>query len=168
MEKDPAIVARLAREKEDENWRFRTYLKMTSRSATFINQLAARLGSEAEASMNCTTCGACCRANHVPLTQDEENRLASLMSLPVVEFHDRHMERDDEGEWTLNANPCPFLQGTRCGVYRDRPDACRGYPYIGGDVATLMVGIIERAGTCPIVFKMLEQLKAALGFDRYR
>jgi hypothetical protein len=31
-----------------------------------------------------------------------------------------------------------------------------------------MVGIIERAEVCPIVFEMLEELKERLGFHRYR
>jgi hypothetical protein len=30
MEKDPQIVARLAAEREDENWRFRSFLKRLS------------------------------------------------------------------------------------------------------------------------------------------
>lgn len=53
-------------------------------------------------------------------------------------------------------------------MYEDRPEVCRGYPYVGGDVPSRMVGIIERAGTCPVVFEMLERLKDMLGFRRYR
>ncbi len=30
-----------------------------------------------------------------------------------------------------------------------------------------MAGIIERAGTCPIIFDMLERLKEAVGFRRF-
>jgi uncharacterized protein len=169
MEKDPSIVARLAADLEDENWRFRTFVKMGhGLSRAKMNALAERLGRAAEAQMDCTTCGACCRDNCVPLSPEEQDRLADKLGLLVGDFAEQFMTLDDDGEPAMEATPCRFLDGTRCSVYECRPDACRGYPYIGGDVATRMLGILERAGTCPIVFEMLEQLKQATGFGRYR
>lgn len=166
MEKNPHTVVRLAAEREDENWRFRSFLRcLPPRRRREIDRLAARFGREAEARMDCTACGACCRSCHVPVEDAEVERLAGRLSLPVQSFREQHMEPDDDGEPALRA-PCVFLQGNRCGVYEDRPQACRGYPYIGGHIASRMVAIIERAGTCPIVFDMLERLKEASGFRR--
>ena len=168
MEKNPETVAWLAAQKEDENWRFRSFLKMLPpRRRARADALATQLGRDAEAQMDCTTCGACCRANHVPVTDVEIERLAGRVQLPVLSFHERYLDTDDDGEPAIDANPCPFLEGTRCSVYEDRPEPCRAYPYIGGDVAARMIGIIERAGTCPIVFEMVEQLKRRLVFRRY-
>src|SRR5688572_19293853 len=121
MEKNPAIVAQLASGKEDENWRFRTFLKqLSSRRLRSIDRMAEQFGREAEAEMDCRTCGACCRSCHVPLEEDEIERLAGRLSLPVLEFRKRHMDIDDDHEPALKA-PCVFLDGTVCSVYEDRP-----------------------------------------------
>ncbi|HOB73228.1 MAG TPA: YkgJ family cysteine cluster protein [Phycisphaerae bacterium] len=168
MEKDPHTVARLAAERKEENWRFRSFLKRQSlRRTREIDRLAAQFGREAEAQMDCTTCGACCRSCHVPVDEAEVERLAARLNLPVSSFREQHMDPLDDDEPALRA-PCVFLEGNRCGIYEDRPEACRGYPYIGGNIASRMIAIIERAETCPIVFEMLERLKEASGFHRYR
>ncbi len=163
METNPEIVARRASDLEEENWRFRTFVKMAGSPAR-IDALAARLGREAEARMDCTTCGACCRDNCIPISDEEKLRLARRRDMSAEAFEQTHMTRDDDDEPAIDARPCPFLDGTVCSVYEDRPDACRGYPYIGGHVASRMPGIIERAAACPIVFEMLEQMKDAVGF----
>lgn len=168
MEKDPQIVARLALRKEDENWRFRTFLKhLSSRRARQADQLAERFGREAQARMDCRTCAACCRHCHVPVDEAETDRLAGRLGLPILEFRRQHMDPDDDGDPALRA-PCVLLDGSLCSVYEDRPAACRGYPYIGGEIAPRMIAVIERARECPIVFEMLERLKTAVGFERFR
>lgn len=167
MIKDPDQVARLAAEREEENWRFRTWLKMLRPArAAKASRLAEEFGREAEAAMDCTACAACCRSHQVPVIEAEIQRLASRLSLPVLTFERVHTE-DVEGERVLRT-PCPLLDGTRCGVYQDRPEPCRTYPCIGGDIVSRMVAIIERASVCPIVFDMLERLKPATGFLRRR
>lgn len=168
MEKDPDTVARLAAAKEDENWQFRTFIKMGRVPRRRLNTLAAQLGRQAQEQMDCTTCAACCRDNCIPLSREERTPLARHAGLSEQEFTERHITADDDGEPAMMAKPCHFLDGTRCSVYEDRPEACRGYPYVGGDVATRLLGILERAATCPIIFEMLEQLKAELRFRRFR
>jgi len=85
----------------------------------------------------------------------------------VLEFQQRYLDRDDDNHVAIDANPCFYLEDSRCMVYVQRPQACCDYPYIGGDVRSGMVGILERAATCPIIYEMLEQLKNTLGFYRY-
>ena len=67
-------------------------------------------------------CGACC-TNHddyayVYLDEGEVEALAAELDLPVDAFRRRYTE-DDDG-WTvlrMDQPDCPFLDGTRCGVY---------------------------------------------------
>lgn len=169
MEKDPQQVARLAEKRRDENWRFRTFLKMLNpRRQREVNRIAEQYGREAESQIDCRECGACCRDNVIPVNEQEIARLAKRLSLSPAEVREKWISHDEAEEDHIDARPCPFLNGNLCTVYEDRPDCCRGYPYIGGDIATRTIGIIERAGTCPIIFDMLERLKDAVEFRRYR
>lgn len=169
MEKNPDVIARLAAEREDENWRFRTYLRTASRlSEGRVDRLAEKIGRAAEAQMDCTTCGACCRDIIVPVNTEEQVRLARRLGLSPEQFAERYLVTNDDDEPAIEARPCPFLDGNRCSVYEDRPEVCRGYPYVGGNIRSRMIGIIERAETCPIIFHMLEELKDAVGFRRFR
>jgi len=169
METDPEVVAKQAERLGDENWRFRTYVKHGGRVGRGrVNSLARRFGQEAESQMDCLTCGACCRDNTVPVPAAEAKRLAKRLGISVEEFRRTYLLTELDDEPAIEAHPCPFLEGNACSVYEDRPKVCRGYPYVGGDVPSRMIGIIERAETCPIIFDMLERLKEALGFRWYQ
>jgi uncharacterized protein len=169
MEKNPDIVARLGDEREHENIRFRTFLKMASHQLVQrVNEVARQAGEEAARQMDCTACAACCRDNLIPMSDEEIVRLAARIGVDRDSFEKQYLVRDDlDHQPALDAQPCPFLLDNRCTVYEDRPDACKGYPYVGGDLPSRMWGIIERAETCPIIFEMLQQTKLAIGFDRF-
>jgi Fe-S-cluster containining protein len=166
--KDPEIIARESAARTPGHWRFDAFLRMARLPAARVDALATRLGREAEAQMNCRSCAACCRDNWIPLSDDEVLRLARCRGLEIEAFRSRYLAREGDSAWVIDARPCPFLDHGTCSVYDHRPEACRGYPYIEGNVRSRMPDIIERAGVCPITFEMLEQLKQKLGFGSYR
>ncbi len=167
METDPAIVARLAAERREENWQFRTFLTSCSRiSDARLNTLARRFGEEAARRIDCLSCGACCRDIVVPLVDEEIAAMARCKGMAESEFRRRYVRRTDEHDAAFDVGPCPLQEGTACTVYPCRPEPCRGYPYIGSDVRSHSLAILERAATCPIVFQMLERLKDELHFRR--
>jgi Fe-S-cluster containining protein len=79
-------------------------------------------------------CGACC-TNHgefayVYLEGDDLARLAAFCKVDPATFRERYTALDD-GEVVLRMDEpaCPFLDGTRCGVYPVRPTQCRTFPF---------------------------------------
>ena len=79
-------------------------------------------------------CGACC-TNHgdyayVYLVGDDLARLAALLELTEEECADRYTELEDGDRVLRMDDPaCPFLEGSRCGVYDARPRQCRTFPF---------------------------------------
>jgi len=163
--KNPELVARLAEAMDAENWQFRSFMMCYCRiSSARLNTLAARLGNDAAAQMECLDCGACCRETIIPLDDEDIAALAQATGLSTAAFRERYVRTTEGHEQAIDGHPCPFQEGTRCTVYEVRPKVCRGYPYIGGDIRSRTIGILERAQPCPIVFEMVEQLKRRLGF----
>ena len=164
---DPAKVVELAARNADQDRYFAMFLTAFCRwPDAKLNRVAARLGRAAAAAMDCTTCGACCRQNVVPVVDEEVERLATRLRLAVLEFRGRFVMAEAGHASCIDAHPCPFLSGNRCGVYEDRPEPCRGYPYVEGDVRSRLLDIMDRIGVCPIVFEQWQRLKEETGFTR--
>ncbi len=73
-----------------------------------------------------------------------------------------HLRKEGDG-LVFARLPCPLLDGTRCSCYSDRPRDCRSYPHLHEkDMTSRLIGVLENAGICPIVFSTLERLKAQL------
>ena len=163
----------LAQEKEDENWRFRQFLKGRCELAPEeIDQRVVAATERVWAGIDCTNCANCCREVRPTLSEEEARRLAQRMEMAPQPFIEAYLERTepgDENPWQTRTTPCPFLKDNRCSVYDDRPADCRGYPYLyEPDFVFRTMGMIERTSTCPIVYEVMEELKGSLGFVRQR
>ena len=140
--RDPDRVSQLAAGKRDENSDLRAFLKWEGPPPTLVDRLFHRLQAEVSAEIDCTECARCCR------------ELSPVRKAPPRE--------DGEG-LVFARTPCPLLDGTRCSCYRDRPEDCRSYPHLHKkDMTRRLLGVLGNAGVCPIVFSVLERLKAEL------
>jgi uncharacterized protein len=166
-------IRALAKEKEDENWRFRQFLKQQcyldpSDVDTQVRETTKRVW----AGIDCTACANCCREVPPTFSEEEVSRLAQRLGMALQQFIDAYLERTENGEenpWQTRTKPCPFLKENRCSVYEDRPADCSGYPYLyEPDFVFRTMGMIERTFTCPIVYQVTEELKQSLGFSRQR
>jgi intergrase/recombinase len=96
MEKDPQQVERLAEKRRDENWRFRTFLKMLSRQRQQeVNRMAEQYGRESESQIDCRKCAACCRDNAIPVSKEEIARLARQLGLSPEEVRAKYISHDE-------------------------------------------------------------------------
>lgn len=163
-------LEKLAAEKEDENWRFRSFLKfydgMTDEE---LDSLVFQIADDVSSKIDCTNCGRCCTKLKPICSEQDQQRLAAGLAIMVEQLREQYLEydeSDDEPGWRMKNTPCPFLQDKKCIVYENRPDNCRDYPYLHKpDFSYRTWGMIERTFTCLIVFQVMEELKEKLNFQ---
>jgi Fe-S-cluster containining protein len=162
------LIQRYAARREDENWRFRTYVK--HRLKMEDDQLDAVVQETTDAvwsQIDCTRCAQCCRTLQVVVDHQDAARLAKRLNMSASEFKRRYMKFDEHKEGYFAASPCPFLKENACSVYEDRPKACRDFPYLHEPkFRTRMITFIENTALCPIVYNTCERLKTRLQFRR--
>ena len=170
---DPIRVPILARDKHEENWRFRQFLKgRCNIGSDELDRRVREMTDRIWSGIDCTTCANCCKTVHPTLSDAEVERLARRLGLERQQFVDRYLEPnepDDDNPWRTRSTPCPFLDDNRCTVYEDRPADCRRYPYLHEpDFTSRTIAMIERTVNCPIVYEVIEELKRSTGFARRR
>jgi Fe-S-cluster containining protein len=169
--KDPQEVERLVRQREDENWDFRAWIKGHGPDDDELNGLVQELTDEVWAEIDCTRCANCCRVTSTVVVPDEFMLLARALGLDIEEFKATVLHFDHEEKcWEL-AEPCPLLDGNLCRAYDERPQQCRDYPNLHTDFRSHSISRFTNAEICPIVFNVIEALKFELrwpGLRRWR
>jgi Fe-S-cluster containining protein len=162
------LIQRYAAKREDENWRFRSFVKHRLRMEDEELDAVVKETTDAVWSkIDCTMCAHCCRTLQVVVDHEDAERLARRLGMKPAEFKRRYVKFDERQEGYLASTPCPFLKENICSVYEDRPKACRDFPYLHEPgFRTRMITFIENTATCPIVYNTCEQLKTRLDFRR--
>ena len=169
IETDPKITAVLAARVEQENWRFRSYLKMTERPSHEIDAIVHRLYRAVSAKIDCRACRNCCRGT-LPIVDDKQiAAMARGLDMPEDDFRARYIEKAEggfSGEFTFNADPCPMLDGGDCRVEACQPEDCRSFPHIQKDEFVFRLrSVVHNTLICPIVYNVVELLKNELRYD---
>jgi Fe-S-cluster containining protein len=170
---DLVQIRRKAEEKDDENNRFRLFLKSKCHlKAEEIDERVFAATRRIWAGIDCTECANCCKKVKPGFSEEEVDRLARRLAMSRQRFIETYLELSEpysDNPWTTRTTPCPFLKDNRCSVYEDRPADCSGYPYLyKSDFVFRTRGMIERALTCPLVYEVMDELKKSLGFLRWR
>ena len=169
MAPDLVQIRALAKEKEDENWRFRRFIKSNDLDPNEMDQQVFETTRRVWAGIDCTACANCCREVRPTFGEEDVKRLAGRLGVSRQHFIDAYLQRTEDATnpWETRTTPCPFLRDNRCSVYEDRPADCKGYPYLyEPEFAFRTMDMIERTFTCPIVFEVIEELKQSWGFTR--
>ncbi len=161
IETDLIRIRTISRKKEQENWEFRAFLKGNCSSGR-LDSLLHRLYREIAASIDCTTCGNCCREILPLLVQEDIERFAQGFDISPKELTDQYAVKEEDGI-TFSRTPCPFLHERRCTNYEARPKDCSSYPHLlKENMMSRLMGVVENYSICPIVFNVYEALKREL------
>ncbi len=161
MQTDPKVVAELAAERQEQNWRFRTFLKNLELDSEELDAIVHRHYEDVASQIDCGACGNCCRVILPMLQASDVARLACGLNLSESQLVDRLLvSGDEENTFTFNKKPCPLLSGNRCTAYTSRPENCRSFPHLHKENFVFrLIQAVENGSICPIVFNVLERLK---------
>jgi Fe-S-cluster containining protein len=170
IETDPDRVAELARQREDDNWAFRSYLKGADIPLSRLDRLVHELAVEVAAQVDCKACANCCKKMVPRLTRADIERLATHLGLTAAAFKLQFLREDEDGDGLVIKDlPCPFLKDNACTVYDQRPSQCRSFPHLHKrDFVFRLIQVVSNTSRCPIVFAVYEQLKRELWRGRGR
>jgi len=164
----PSEVAAKAQRLEQQNYEFRTFLKIHADCDELDSQFL-KLHKELFANYDCSKCTNCCRSYNLELDEDEVEKVAKFLKITKDELTTKylvHEDIDDEKQDEFKHKPCSFLDDDgSCQIEDCKPNACKDYPFTDKpDRLSSMLSVIDHASVCPVVFEILERLKMLYGF----
>jgi Fe-S-cluster containining protein len=110
--------------------------------------------------IECLQCANCCKHYSPRFKTPDIKRISKHLKMRESEFIEKYLVVDEEGDFVVNAKPCPFLgSGNHCSIYEQRPSDCRRFPYTDEDVFIKRTQLTLKNSTfCPITYYVLEKI----------
>jgi Fe-S-cluster containining protein len=152
--------------KEEENLAFRTFVKTgLELSDRRLNAVVQEITEQVWSDIDCRTCANCCKIRQPALSRHEAQRIATHLGMTLQDLVAQYLTSDaDVGKYTTQQCPCPFLEDNLCTIYTVRPAVCKNYPHLHRNLRSRLWQLLDNASVCPIVYNVLESLKARFGF----
>ena len=159
-------LKKLANKKENENYRFRTYLKEHADEEELDEQFK-KLHNKYFKIYDCSKCRNCCRKLGISMNEDELNKICNYLNLDKVKFKNERLN-ENYGEYSFKNKKCEFLDKCNNCIIKDcLPSTCREYPYTNKEERLFsLLTIINNASICPVVYEILEELKKIYKFKK--
>ncbi len=148
-----------AQKSREENKRF--FEKLKKKTPKDLDEKFSAFHDEAFEHIDCLQCANCCKTTGPLFLQKDIERLAHHFRIKPAKFIEQYLHIDEDGDYVLNALPCPFLgEDNYCSVYESRPNACREYPHTNQrKMHTIFKETLSNTAVCPAVFEIVERLK---------
>jgi len=155
-------VRKLAQDARDENERF--FKQLRKKPPKNLDEIVHELHDEAFDSFDCLSCANCCGSISPMMTNKDVERLTKPLKIKPSQVIEQYMHLDEDHDYVFNNSPCPFLMADNyCAVYEFRPKACREYPHTDRRRFSQLLSLtLKNCEVCPIVFMVVEKLKAKL------
>lgn len=115
---------------------------------------------EAFEKIDCLECANCCKTTS-PIFRDVDiRRLGKRLRMTEANFIATYLKRDEDGDYVLTTAPCPFLgEDNYCGVYEDRPLACKEYPHTDRKNMYQILNLTRKnMEVCPAVVEVMKKI----------
>ena len=165
----PRKVKFMAKKKENENIRFRSYLKNHADEKELDEQFL-RLHNELFEGYDCNRCRNCCKLFYGGIPEEDIQKDAEYLKMSKEQFVDTFLQKDEmNGEFRTKHKPCDFLQENgECKLGECRPENCKKYPYTNQpERLGSLYSVLEAVEICPVAFEIYEKLKSEYGFSAY-
>jgi hypothetical protein len=162
MIRDMQQIATLAKQKREENERFRVFIK--SIPTKQLDRKVFQLSEEITSQIDCTQCANCCKTIEPGVSEGEIERLAAYNRQSTNDFIKEFISQEPgTGIHYLHQQPCIFLQDHKCSIYNGRPASCADYPHLHRPQFKFRFkAVMNQYEICPIVFNVVERLKTEL------
>ncbi len=166
----PENIKKEAKKKEDENIRFRTYLKSHAEEEE-LDQQFLDLHNELFKDYDCSKCRNCCKMYHGSIPAEILESASEQLKLSKEQFIDFFLKRNEiTGDYETKHMPCDFLdEEGECKLGECRPDSCKNYPYTNQpERLWSLYSVLEAVEVCPVAFEIFERQKKEYGFRSRR
>ncbi len=112
------------------------------------------------AATDCLQCANCCRTLGPAIYDKDIERMAKALRMKPSEVVSQYLRVDEDKDYVFKSMPCPFLMPDNyCSIYEYRPKACREYPHTDRKKFVQIYNLtVKNAYTCPVAYKVLEEL----------
>jgi Fe-S-cluster containining protein len=162
----PRKVKYEAKKRENENIRFRSFLKAHADEKE-LDQQFLEIHNELFLNYDCNQCKNCCKMYHCLIPEEDIDRDASHLGMERKEFVGTFLNHDDRTfEFETKHKPCDFLkENGSCKLGECKPDSCKKYPYTDQpERLQSLYSVLDVVGICPVAFEIYERLKKVYGF----
>jgi Fe-S-cluster containining protein len=153
-------IKRIAKEKQQENWLFRSMLKASKIPQQEIDDAAHAIYDKVKSEIDCTQCAYCCKHITPVVSNTDIKRIAKHLELKPETVIKKWFRIDKQMGMVIKSSPCPFLKNKKCSIYDARPLDCRNYPHLHKKkITNYFTTIFSHIDLCPQIFHFYEKMK---------
>ena len=121
-------IKRLGNLKEEENLKFRQFLKMNADPDKLDRQFK-ELHNKYFKIYDCSKCRNCCRELGTVITEDELDAITKTLHIDKEKFEKKYLEEDDD-RYKFKTKECQFLNNNNCKVKNVYPSLVEIIPLL--------------------------------------
>lgn len=171
VETDLETIKLISEKKENENWKFRSFLKGLDIEEEDLDKIVHEINDDVTSQIDCTKCANCCKVFDPILDEEDITKFSSSLNMKIEDFKTAYLveSKEEIDCYNFNTVPCPFLKDNKCTNYVNRPKVCESYPHLQKEEFwTRLMGVVQNYAICPIVFNVYERLKKELWRQDWR